>query len=66
MNDEVVDNKETVLVMDRETLHAIARKAGAAVGKALYVEPGKLADAAEKLANATAVSGSTVTIRIVD
>lgn len=56
----------TELVVDRETLHALARRTApnGLQGNA-YVAPHRIADLAAKLADATAVLGE-VTIRVVD
>lgn len=48
------------ITVDRETLHAIIRKAGGNVGKSLYVEPRKFSDLADKLAHATATPGELI------
>lgn len=54
------------LVVDRETLHALARRtAPTGLQGDAYVAPHKVADLAAKLANATAARGD-VTIRVVD
>lgn len=56
----------TELVVDRETLHALARRtAPNGLQGDAYVSPHKVADLAAELADATAVRGE-VTIRVVD
>lgn len=65
-NETAVDPKMTIITADRETLHALARNAGADVGVGTAISRDAVRDLARKIANATAASGGKITIRVVD
>lgn len=68
-NEAVADTEETVIVADRETLHALVRLTaplGMEGAGGSYATNVNVIDLAVQIANATAAVGSRVMIRAVD